>query len=461
MNLDLVDLLVNSFIFLFFFSLSIFFIFRIKLESKGYKLMFIAYIFFWLSIMLVREYRSKLQNLIDPNMLWIVLASYGFIGIFFRPLSDYLTMRIKSRKFILYFSLSFMFLMYLILLFLPSTTTNVFATIGIGVGASMIGIYELMFKEQYSKNQSYLTVSILAIPPLLADLLSSPIQSIVSIYPVNFSFSNFLSNSTNSNQINQYLILWLISIFFIIITFIMIFFIKEDRKKIGIIENKNSIISKGSNNSILFFVIICVIGSAIAFVKFSNSGAIAIITIEKINVNYPSVIIKNLAAYISLIFSVFQLLGSISIYFFTRKKKSILVPFSIGIITWLLFHLIISFYQDSYLYFAFTALNGFAYGILYNVVLGFVLSISFKRNKIKPMGIYQSVLAIGITSSSFFVSFLKSNFINQNASYDYWTYASINLILFSVVLIIFIIFVIFNKFNSNFLKEKNSRKYIS
>ena len=54
-------------------------------------------------------------------------------------------------------------------------------------------------------------------------------------------------------------------------------------------------------------------------------------------------------------------------------------------------------------------LNGLAYGIVYNFILGFILMRQFKKRTFNPMDIYQSVLSVGITVSTFFVSYLKGN----------------------------------------------------
>ena len=62
-----------------------------------------------------------------------------------------------------------------------STINNILSSLSIGLGASCIGTYELLFKEQYQNNnkKAFLTISILSIPPLLANFITSPIQSIV------------------------------------------------------------------------------------------------------------------------------------------------------------------------------------------------------------------------------------------------------------------------------------------
>lgn len=87
-----------------------------------------------------------------------------------------------------------------------------------------------------------------------------------------------------------------------------------------------------------------------------------------------------------------------------------------------MFQLIVIFNQNPYVYFGVSFFNGFAYGILYNLVLAYVLSMSFKTNKITPMGIYQSILSIGIASSSFLIPFLK-DVLKNNQGYLIVNYA--------------------------------------
>ncbi|MDE7433948.1 MAG: hypothetical protein K2M43_02350 [Mycoplasmoidaceae bacterium] len=58
------------------------------------------------------------------------------------------------------------------------------------------------------------------------------------------------------------------------------------------------------------------------------------------------------------------------------------------------------FVINPYGYLGVHILNGFAYGIIYNLILGFVLMRTFNTKKVTPMGVYQSVLSIGITIST-------------------------------------------------------------
>lgn len=397
MDFKYLNLTVNILIFLIVSSISIFFIFRLKNVNKGYKIFFISYILFWIPLKLLRDYTSVIQNDIDKTIVWLPLMIYGLVGIFIRPLADFLSLRLKNRKLILYMAIVLGIITFIPIIIHQSTVTNTIQSIGVGIGASMIGTYELMFKEQYTKKASFLTVSIMAFPPLIADFVSAPIQSTIKLISID--------NQSSSNW-NYLAILWCIGIAFYIITFLVLYFTKEDRSLVGIIQQKS--IEEKEPKSLTFFVLLCIVGFFVSFLKFSNSGSIATLTIGNLGKDYDKVVITNLQAYISTVFSLFQLFGTVFLASFLIKKTNKLVAFSTGILIWVIYQLIISFNNNPYVYFALSAANGFAYGILYNLVLAYVLTLSFKKNKIAPMGVYQSILSIGITISSFLISYLKT-----------------------------------------------------
>jgi hypothetical protein len=62
----------------------------IKVEQKGYKLLFVLYTLFWIPLMLLRQYTGVMEKAIDSNLtlLWLPMAAYGFIGIFTRVFAD-------------------------------------------------------------------------------------------------------------------------------------------------------------------------------------------------------------------------------------------------------------------------------------------------------------------------------------------------------------------------------------
>lgn len=445
--MEWLSLIINVSIFSVFLIISIVFISFMKIEQKGYKFLFVTYLIFWIPLMMTREYSGKIQNQINSSFTWLVLSAYGFVGIFIRPLADYISLKLKNRKIILYSAVILSFILTVPFLIYQDTTTATIQSIGIGIGASMIGTYELLFKEQYTVNKSYLTVSVLAIPPLLADFLSSAMQSIIVSIP-----------STNQNIKHwPFILIWIISCVFFVVVLLMLFFLKENRALVGL-KNSNSTQMNNNKISIFWFLLICVMGFSIAFIKFANSGSVAVTNLEYMNENkkYSLDLIKSLQGYISLVFSVFQLCSSFLLFFLIKFKNSKHYLFLIGILSWVIYHISLMFINDSVAYFVISSLNGFGYGILYNVILAFVLELSFNKNKISPMGVYQSILSIGITSSSFFSPFVKENLKNGFVQTNYIINGTILGMIFIISFVYFLIEVIKNKFDILNIKKNDS-----
>ncbi|MGL4647645.1 MAG: MFS transporter [Mycoplasmoidaceae bacterium] len=370
---------------------------KLKFENKGYKYLFLLYIIIWIPIMLVRPYRGPVQAEIDNLLKWIPLMLYGLIGVFARPLMDFTALYFKNRKVILQSAILIILITYLPIIFFQSTATNIIQTLGVGIGASIIGIYELLFKEQYGKSKALLTVSILAIPPLVADFITAPIQSMIASFAKNVDAPGY--------DISKLAILWIIGVGFLILALVMAFFVKEQRAFVGmnfgnkVIENKNDQVS---------FLLICLIGAIILFIKFGNSGSVGTTRLHELG-KLTNMDVSGYEGYLSTVFSTFQLLGTFLFGYCAIKNFSTIKIFMIGFIIWMFYHFISIFYFNPIFFFSIHALNGFAYGILYNLFLGYILSLSFKNKLITPMGIYQAILAIGITLSNFFTTFISSN----------------------------------------------------
>ncbi|MCQ3908577.1 MAG: hypothetical protein MJ200_03380 [Mycoplasmoidaceae bacterium] len=64
----------------------------------------------------------------------------------------------------------------------PSLATNIIQSITVGIGASGIAVFNLMFNEQYAKKKVFLTVTLLSLPPLLAEFFSSVLQCCVTSF---------------------------------------------------------------------------------------------------------------------------------------------------------------------------------------------------------------------------------------------------------------------------------------
>jgi ABC-type transport system involved in multi-copper enzyme maturation permease subunit len=119
----------------------------------------------------------------------------------------------------IYLALAVGIITFIPIIFIQNVTTNVIQSLGVGIGASMIGTYQLMFNEQYGKSKHFLTVSLLSIPPLMADFTSSAIQSIVS------SIANSAKTDTN---ILKYL--WVVGLVVFVIALVVAIFVKENRQ---------------------------------------------------------------------------------------------------------------------------------------------------------------------------------------------------------------------------------------
>ncbi|MGL4948174.1 MAG: hypothetical protein ACRC42_02190 [Mycoplasma sp.] len=367
---------------------------RLKIEEKGYKYLFIVYTFSWIAPMLLRAYSGTMQNAIDIDFTWIVLASYGIIGIFARTFADFFNFKFKKRKMFLYASGIIQLALYIPIIILPNTTTSLLQSIGVGIGASCIGSFQLLFKEQYNRKNTFLTVSILSIPPILADLLTAPLQSIViSIAKVD---------KATDPEILKYL--WVIGIIFAFAAFIMVFFVKEKQKKFDIKSDNYFKFSTDGVN----FVILCSLGVFITFIKFANSGSVGTLHLQTLG-DISGFDTTSFEGYLSVIFSVFQLIGGVIVGTYLVKRFSNITIFLMGSILWFTYTIGAMFTTHPVGYFVLHSMNGLAYGILYNFILGTILSSSFKTKKITPMGIYQSLLAGGIALSTSFTQLIRNN----------------------------------------------------
>ena len=86
----------------------------------------------------------------------------------------------------------------------------------------------------------------------------------------------------------------------------MMFFVKEDKKRFGIIKNQ---VFKNRQDYFMFFLL-CIIGSIVAFIKFSNSGSIGTLHLQILG-DLSDQDTSSYEGYLSVIFSLFQLAGGI------------------------------------------------------------------------------------------------------------------------------------------------------
>lgn len=392
----LTKVLVNLSIFIVILAGSTWYLFKLPIKEKGFKLLFITYTCFWIAPMLLRSYRGTMQNLLDINYTAIVVASYGVVGIFIRPLADLINFGFKSRKMFLYIACLLQIILYTPIVFVPNTFTNVLEVLGVGIGASCIGTFQLLFKEQYKESKSYFTVSLLSIPPLLANFLTAPLQSILMVA------SGSQNGKFTDPNILKYM--WIIGIVCTLAALILIFFVKENRALFG---SREQIYFNGKEDC-LELILLSLVGTFITFIKFSNSGAVGTLHIQTL-AKIANEDIRSYEGYLSVIFSLAQLVGGILVGTYLVKRMNHLSIFFLGTLSWIIYMISATYIHSPLGYFIIHSLNGFGYGVLYNFILGAVLSKSFKNKWMTPTGIYQAILAIGISLSGIFTQMIKNN----------------------------------------------------
>jgi hypothetical protein len=115
--------------------------------------------------------------------------------------------------------------------------------------------------------------------------------------------------------------------------------------------------------------------------------------------------------------------------------------FTLGCGIWIIYEILGTYILNPYGYLGIHILNGFSYGVVYNLILGFILQKTFNTKKASPMGVYQSVMSVGIMSSSFFTTWLKQGPLGTN-DYDSYFRAA-NIINWTVIGVIVVAWMLF------------------
>ena len=384
--------------------------------------------------MLLRENTGTMQNAINKNVAWIALGAYGLIGVFIRPLADVMNWGTRSRKTFIYFSLAAQIPAYIVTVIVPCTATSIIQSLVVGIGASAIGTYQLMFSEQYGKAKTFLTVSILSIPPLLADFISSPLTNV---------FRTVAGSTVDGTTVYDASVLkwmWIVGAVFALLALVMAFFLREDRNNLFIDNNSKTQIH--GKLLITYFILLLILGSIIGFAKFACSGTATVGHIEVLEslANWDSRSYIYVG-YLSVIFSAAQLIGGLLVGLVLVKRLNKLAIFGIGAGLWAAYAIASMFAINPYGYLAIHFINGLAFGILYNFVLAFALGLCFNTKWVTPMGIYQAVLSIGITFATTISSWLRNQMDSKSTTKDYQEkvlYAIYGVVLAMIVISFFI-----------------------
>ncbi len=361
-------------------ALIIFIVLVKKYKLTKYQiLIFAMFTIFWMSIVIIRSYRKVYMiSPLDVGGLGLgelaavsVVSVYGLISIFVRlpifVISDYF----KSRKFFIMLSIICISITSLIAYFNPSYTTMLLSSLAIGIGASFISLFNIMFAETFSKESAIKSVSILSIAPLFGEFLSAPIQYLCT-----------------NEVIKNYGSLWLISGILALVALVACFFFKDNKEKIRnysfkkfleIIKNKR-------------FLIICILGIVVSFVKFGTSGANYLTLVKQ-----PAIGMSALGlAYLDVIFSFAQLIAGVLAGIYLKNKIGVKKTLVLGLVLSLGFSLLVGITNNPIILFLAYSLNGFGYGLTYNILIGLAMQPFTKGYREISMSIFQTFFAIGI-----------------------------------------------------------------
>ena len=350
-----------------------------KFELKKEQIIiFWILVLFWTAISIIRAYR-KLYAItpieqgglsLTPVLAAQIAAGYGLMSLIVR-LPMFLASDIfKRRKVFIQIALFLLILTSFLVAFNANYLTLYLSSLSLGISATMLALFNVIFSETFSKDKAAVSVSILSIAPLLAEFMAAPIQYLLTM-----------------DTYKQFNYMWLVSGIIALITFVLTFMMKDYRPVDSDFSfNKVKVVLKHKS-----FIYICLLAVLLSFIKFSTSGA-NMIAYGKTDLNMTPLML----AYIDAVFAVPQLIAGVLVgVYLTRKwgiRKTLL--FLLGCL--LTFYIIALYINNPYIiYFSYT-LNGLGYGGAYNILIALAMQYFDREYRNVSMGIYQAFFALGI-----------------------------------------------------------------
>ena len=350
-----------------------------KFELKKEQIIiFWILVLFWTAISIIRAYR-KLYAItpieqgglsLTPVLAAQIAAGYGLMSLIVR-LPMFLASDIfKRRKVFIQIALFLLVLTSFLVAFNANYLTLYVSSLSLGISATMLALFNVIFSETFSKDKAAVSVSILSIAPLLAEFMAAPIQYLLTM-----------------DTYKQFNYMWLVSGIIALITFVLTFMMKDYRPVDSDFSfNKVKVVLKHKS-----FIYICLLAVLLSFIKFSTSGA-NMIAYGKTDLNMTPLML----AYIDAVFAVPQLIAGVLVgVYLTRKwgiQKTLL--FLLGCL--LTFYIIALYINNPYIiYFSYT-LNGLGYGGAYNILIALAMQYFDREYRNISMGIYQAFFALGI-----------------------------------------------------------------
>lgn len=368
--------------------------------KKDQIIIFWILVLFWSAISIIRAYRklyaiTPVENgglSLTPLLASQIAAGYGLMSLIVRLPMFIASDIFRRRKIFVQISLFLLIVTSFLVAFNSNYTTLYLSSLSLGISATMLALFNVMFSETFSKEKAALSVSILSVAPLLAEFIAAPIQYIFTI-----------------NEYKHFNYMWIVSGILAVATFILTFMMKDYRPvNSGFSLDKVKVVLKHGS-----FIYVCIMALLLSFVKFATSGA-NMIAYGKTSLGMSPLML----AYMDAVFAIPQLIAGVLVgVYFTRKwglQKTLLFMFGCA----LAFYIIALYVNNPYIIYFSYILNGLGYGGAYNVLISLAMQYFDREYRNVSMGIYQAFFALGIFYGDYVYVWIAKHVANGLFGFD-------------------------------------------
>lgn len=368
--------------------------------KKDQIIIFWILVLFWSAISIIRAYRklyaiTPVENgglSLTPLLASQIAAGYGLMSLIVRLPMFIASDIFRRRKIFVQISLFLLIVTSFLVAFNGSYTTLYLSSLSLGISATMLALFNVMFSETFSKEKAALSVSILSVAPLLAEFIAAPIQYIFTI-----------------NEYKHFNYMWIVSGILAVATFILTFMMKDYRPvNSGFSLDKVKVVLKHGS-----FIYVCIMALLLSFVKFATSGA-NMIAYGKTSLGMSPLML----AYMDAVFAIPQLIAGVLVgVYFTRKwglQKTLLFMFGCALV----FYIIALYVNNPYIIYFSYILNGLGYGGAYNVLISLAMQYFDREYRNVSMGIYQAFFALGIFYGDYVYVWIAKHVANGLFGFD-------------------------------------------
>ena len=368
--------------------------------KKDQIIIFWILVLFWSAISIIRAYRklyaiTPVENgglSLTPLLASQIAAGYGLMSLIVRLPMFIASDIFRRRKIFVQISLFLLIVTSFLVAFNGSYTTLYLSSLSLGISATMLALFNVMFSETFSKEKAALSVSILSVAPLLAEFIAAPIQYIFT-----------------KNEYKHFNYMWIVSGILAVATFILTFMMKDYRPvNSGFSFDKVKVVLKHGS-----FIYVCIMALLLSFVKFATSGA-NMIAYGKTSLGMSPLML----AYMDAVFAIPQLIAGVLVgVYFTRKwglQKTLLFMFGCA----LAFYIIALYVNNPYIIYFSYILNGLGYGGAYNVLISLAMQYFDREYRNVSMWIYQAFFALGIFYGDYVYVWIAKHVANGLFGFD-------------------------------------------